>query len=556
VTENFKSLVSISIEQSNQKDISWKFPEEKCDISQKALIARGRKYARLLSDRGVGEQDRVGLLLNNSMDYVALLLGVWSLNAIAVPLRPISGMFFDYKSYLMHVQDNCQFATLIFTNDTKRENITTWENHSGKTGYYLKDLVEQVETTTELTSSTPNSPDSLAVIQYSSGSTGQPKGVMVTHRMVIEQLHMLKDAFEVGVGIGTLASSASWLPFNHDMGLFIGILQPLFLGAHNILSTPRYFMFKPHRWYQLLAENKANLCFSTNTAMASTLPMLKRLSPETDLSSLYIYFGAEKLSDVVLKNAYKTFKQFKMTPKNFLQGYGMAEYTLGCTGTRRDEITVISAFVHDDNCVEICGANTQAAQSYTSCGDIFINTKVGIYGENDQLVDALTLGEIRVAGNSLMGGYYNNEDISKKALRTGMLHTNDLGFMYNGELYFHSRKDDLIIIGGKNIVPDDIELNVENLDFVKAGGTALISTEKENGEYVLRLLVEQKPSSAEELQNFRKKIQEQVYKGNGVLLNHITFCERGTIETTSSGKKRRKVIRERFTTGKVNSIEA
>lgn len=538
---------------SNRKMPIWRFPEEKKELPLSELYRQAIKYTRTFAALGVRSGDRVGFMLNNCSDYVAFMLAIWKIGAVAVPLRPQAGLQFDIHAYLSKIELNCRFALIIFNDDASDDLMTAWTALSGKQGRRRAEFVAKELRSAQFHAFDPK-PEDMAVIQYSSGSTGEPKGVIVTHGILMEQVRQIDTEYRIGCNEAGIASSGSWLPFNHDMGLFIGILYPLFSWCDNILASPRYYMFKPKRWFTLQAEYRVELNFTTNLAMANSIRSLSQLDPGTlDLSRFYLYLAAEKVSPVILKKLYDILKVFHMPEDHFKVGYGMSENALGITSTKRGSIKTACIRVGEDS--SVCTANREEvdALDVVSVGGPHIGTTITVRDDAGRVLPEMMLGEICIAGPCVTPGYYRNREATDAAFVNGMFKTRDLGFFLNEELYFYSRKDDMLVIGGRNISPEDIEDCAEELEHIASGGTVLIDTENAtSGKNALALLVEvDHGHGTMDLVDRQRMIQAEIFRKKGVLIHKVDFCGKNSIEKTTSGKKRRKAIRERYLKGEL-----
>jgi acyl-CoA synthetase (AMP-forming)/AMP-acid ligase II len=397
-------------------------------------------------------------------------------------------------------------------------------------------------------------PQDIAIIQFSSGSTGDPKGVIVTHAMMMAQLQYIEHNHAHSRGT-KVASSASWLPINHDMGLFIGVLAPVFSGCDNLLATPAYYMKNPPRWFALLARHRVDFTFSTNSVLASSLSTLRRLQkqPDTDLSKLHLYIAAEKVSPLIVRRTWNTLAQFGCPQQNVHVGYGMAENALGATYTTAGPIAMHWFVLHADGRLSLSDSSDPRAFELASIGIANDDHRITVRDRDDNVLPELRLGEFSIESPCVSPGYYNDPQTTALKLKAGRLRTGDLGFQYHGEFYFYSRRDDLIIAGGRNVVPDDVEMTVETLDFVRPGSSALLAIEDPgSGVTQLHLLIEGDARLAEEeIESGRIRLRRQILHAHDLLLRNISFCAKGSVEKTSSGKKRRKVIRQRLLQGEL-----
>src|ERR1700677_3523464 len=198
--------------------------------------------AAALTERGVAAGDRVVVMLDNGSAAVCLLLAIWQLNATPVPLRPVAGSGDWFRSYLAEIDRLCDVRLVV-------------TEHPLAVGCGKPIVpVSALQCTTGSPMRHHARTQSLALIQFSSGSTGQPKGVMVTHQMVEEQVRQLVDNYVLAGGDGPPTSIASWLPLYHDMGLFIGLLLPLYLGVDVMVAPPAFYLRNPPRWFRAMAD--------------------------------------------------------------------------------------------------------------------------------------------------------------------------------------------------------------------------------------------------------------------------------------------------------------
>ena len=554
-----RNINTLLFDKNHMGSAIWRFPGEAISVTVSELGKRVKDYAQVLRKNNIGKGDRVGFILDNSYDLVCLLFAAWHLNAVAVPLRTRSGRYHNYQAYLGNCDQVCGFKLIIFEADTVAEELSDWVIESNKSVLSIEEIASTV--VSNLSSQGPEaaaiSAQDIALIQFSSGSTGDPKGVVVTHAMIMAQLQNIEDNHARSRG-HKVASSASWLPINHDMGLFIGVLSPIFSACDNLLVTPSYYMKNPPRWFELLSNYKVDFTFSTNSVLASSLNSLKRLhksSPENtdkgqivNLSNLHLYIAAEKVSPIIARNTWNFLSKFGCLKENIHIGYGMAENTLGATYTTSGPIKMHWFVLNKNDTLSLSNESNPHAFELASIGIPNDHHTITVRDRHDLILPELVLGEFSIESPCVSPAYYNNPQMTEKKLKAGRLRTGDLGFAYNGEFYFYARLDDLIIIGGRNVVPDDIEATVETLKFVRTGGSALLGVEHpQTGVTQLQLLVEANAClSAEKIASQRIEIRQHVLEVHDLLISNVCLCTKGSIEKTSSGKKRRKIIRQRL----------
>jgi len=554
-----ETLVEIAEKHVLTKRPTWRFPSEGLELSLEELYRISLQYAQKLAVLGIGHQDRVGLILDNSSDYVALIIALLKLNATIVPLRPKWNKHTKSDTYLTKCDDVCDFKLVLYEDAALASVFESWTDKTRKLALSL-----------DAFKLSPAHPDSyphplthshdIAVLQFSSGSTGQPKAVIVTHGMVMTQLVNLVENHTRSRRGTPVASSASWMPIHHDMGLFIGVLKPLFVGCDNLLAPPSYYMRNPGRWFSHLSAHRVDFTFTTNSALATTLNMVARKLQGTDISldALHIYIAAEKVSPLMMRRCYEILPQLRMPMDQLHVGYGMAENALGCSCTKTPTINIIRCLIDDHGHVVLVTADDSRSDAIelVSIGTPDNLHEITVRDEDDRILPELHLGEINIAGPCVSPGYLNNDEATRRAFIDGRFRSGDLGFFYAGELYFYGRRDDMITVGGRNIVPDDIEGLAEELPFIRPTTTCLIAVENNStGTMELVLLVEMSSlTSAETLKDYAMTVQRHIYSELVVLLTRVLFCPKGTIEKTSSGKKRRKVIRTRLMNNQLETI--
>jgi acyl-CoA synthetase (AMP-forming)/AMP-acid ligase II len=558
VTDNIMATIIQSIKNSlGRRAPEWRFPAENLTLTLAQLDQQADRYARLLMGLGIRVGDRIGLVLNNGSDYVAMLMAVWRLNAIAVPLRPRGSKNTQSDQYFQNCDRVCEFSLIIYGDEGITAPSIEWLTESSIFVLSLESFKALPADLTEVAFDSP-SRDDIAILQFSSGSTGQPKAVIVTHGMVMVQLKNIDVNHASFRGNVSTVSCASWMPMNHDLGLFIGVLLPLYTGCDNLLAPPGFYMRNPARWFELLAQYRVDLSFTTNSALSTTLNSIRRSLGQAppDLSRLHLYLSAEKVSPVMLRRCYDLFPSVGLPVANLHVGYGMAESALGCACTRNATLRMMRFVVTPDQRLIPVSENLPDSVELVSVGIADNGHQITIRDSADRILPELFLGEINVEGPCVTPGYYNNPGKTHEAIIGKRLRTGDLGLISDGIIYFYSRKDDMITIGGRNLIPDDIEQSAEELFFVRPTGTCLVATENTaTGNAELVLLVEGNHfSEADTLGKQAASIQSQVFRAMEVLLTRIVFCKKGEIEKTSSGKKRRKVMRSRLVNNQIETL--
>jgi len=338
-------------------------------------------------------------------------------------------------------------------------------------------------------------PESLAVLQYTSGSTGSPKGVMLSHGNLIANSRLILDAFQPqGEIVGM-----TWLPTYHDMGLVGGVLMPMFIGRQNVLMSPMTFLQRPARWLQGISNHRVTISGGPN--FAYQLCVDKVMDDEmqgVDLSCLEIAFnGAEPIRATTIDAFVDRFSKFGFQRSAFLPCYGMAETTLIVTGGPKETRPVMQTFNGsslDNRKVAPVQAGDTCGRRLVGCGRILPGEKVIIVdSESRRKLAEDEIGEIWIQSPSVGQGYYQRKDATDLTFgaRTSdgegpFLRTGDLGFIYEGQLYVSGRLKDMIIVRGVNRYPQDIEETVERAaSVVQAGSVGAFAMEHEGREQLV-----------------------------------------------------------------------
>ncbi len=407
------------------------------------------------------------------------------------------------------------------------------------------------------------SPDTIALLQYTSGSTSDPKGVMVRQRNVMANL----EAIRVGFGIDwqvhdreETAGGVFWLPFFHDMGLIGGILEPLYVGGRTVLMSPRSFLQRPLRWLQAISDYGAMITGAPNFAYQLCVD---RISPEQtdklDLSRWRIAFsGAEPVLPRTLNDFASRFAACGFSSAAFYPCYGLAEATLlaaGGDGPGEPEfLTVDRESLGTGNPIVLAGGRGAAFQKLVSCGTPSLGTELAIVDLKTGLeVEPRTVGEIWLRGKSVTTGYWNRDEENAEQFnasladgRGGFARTGDLGFVHEGQLYVTGRLKDVVILRGRNLFPQDIEATTRETIGPEGGQAAAFAIDGGRGEALA--IVAELPRRFDEggAADLVRAIRRAVIDVHEVDPRSVWLVRQATVPLTSSGKIQRSRTREMF----------
>jgi acyl-CoA synthetase (AMP-forming)/AMP-acid ligase II len=401
-------------------------------------------------------------------------------------------------------------------------------------------------------------PSMLALLQYTSGSTGNPKGVMVNNRNLMRNSEFLRQCFK----LSGQSISVSWLPLFHDMGLIEGVLQPLYTGFPGILIPPVACLQRPIRWMNAFTRYKGTHGGAPNFAydfcVDKTTPEERQ---QVDLSSLHtLYNGAEPVRMETLQRFIEAYKPFGFRPEKFFPTYGMAEATLIISGGDTDkEPTTISLRKEgiEKNRIIIAGKNEKNSIPQVSVGHPWIDTQAVIVNPDTCCRAAADeIGEIWLSGSIIAQGYWKNPAATHSFFEAYIvdskegpfLRTGDLGFIHEGELYVSGRLKDLIIIRGKNYYPQDIELIVEKCHpAIRPTCCAAISVDMDNRERIVVIAeVERTYLKNLDTEEVFDAIRQAVSEEFELEVTGIQLLRTASIPKTSSGKIQRSACKKGF----------
>ena len=430
--------------------------------------------------------------------------------------------------------------------------------------------------------------NSLALLQYTSGSTTAPRGVMVSHGNLLQNSAHIRQAFETTRD----TISVTWLPAFHDMGLTNGVIQPVFEEGRCVIMPPQSFLQRPVRWLQAVSRYKAYISGGPNFAyeMCARKVTAEQRSA-LDLSNWKVaYNGAEPVRADTLKRFATTFASCGFLPKFSYPCYGLAEATLIVSGglVKEEPVSCMTqARALEHNGVVETSDPQSNYRTLVGCGRAMTGTKVAIvHPESSTACAQDEVGEIWVSGPSVAQGYWNRREETELSFHayladTGegpFLRTGDLGFVRDGELFVTGRLKDLIIIGGRNLYPHDIELTVEQSHAgVRPGGCVAFSVDVADEERLViaaeverRYQLERHQANGEspgnshgsypnghpsaDLDAVVRTIRRAVAEEHDVRVHAVVLLRAGSIPRTPSGKVQRSVCEARFRDGALGKL--
>ena len=522
-------------------------------MSYEALDHHARAIAATIQAQGVKPGERVLLLFSPGLPFVQAFIGCFYAGCIAVPIYPpAQGKLLDKAQRII---ENSQPELVLMTADHLAK-FADPEQTSTPTFAQIPCIpIDAIELSSSNTwHPVAISGNEIAFLQYTSGSTMHPKGVMIGHHNLLDNLNKIYTSFSMNEETVIF----SWLPPHHDMGLIGCILTPIFAGLPVIMMSPFSFLQNPLSWLKNITKYKATISGSPNFAYDYCVKRIKEEKKEgLDLSSWLVAFnGAEPVRKETLEHFYHAFKDYGFRQEAFYPCYGLAEATLlvsgGIPGTRYRTVT-LAKDEYQDHRVHFAEEKSPDSHSLVSSGKMIQTIRI-VNQDTCILCDADQVGEIWVHSESVPQGYWQQDKETKHAFNGKIkgdtskflyLRTGDLGFIHDEELYVTGRIKDLIILYGKNHYPQDIEYSVLHSPLHHRLGKCAAFVMQVDHEYKLTVMCEVKDrfmdkDTQEELFN---SIFELIYQIHQLEIHTLVFIPLKAMPHTTSGKIRRNFCR-------------
>lgn len=522
-------------------------------ITYAELADKALQVSAALIAKTVEPGDRVMVVLTPGLDLIANFMGVIYAGAsVTLAAPPTNGK--QLESFLAIAEDLMPKA--VITSSNLLEKLTAQIGVDALPDSLAILTIEDILHEPNRKRVAEIDPENTVLIQYTSGSIGKPKGVMISHKNIMHNSMIIQQSFfHTSKSRGLI-----WLPPYHDMGLIGGIIQPIYAGFLTTLMSPRTFVQRPFRWLNLIGKKKVTTSGGPDFAYDLCI---KRISAEEraqlDLSSWQVAFnGAEPIKASVLKRFTETFAPADFTIAKFFPCYGLAESTLYVTGINKLESPVIlkanqAALLENRFEPEEEGPHLELV----SCGVTYYDATMKIVDpETRQICRHREVGEIWVASNSNGQGYFNKpvETAETFAAQTepsdGLtyMRTGDLGFTHRSQLFVTGRLKNMIIVNGKNHYPQDIEQTaLETHSGLAPGKSAAFGVTTETGEKLV-LVQEVKRKAMKEIDSkaLINEIMTRVFDRHDIPISTILLMEPGGVPITANGKVRRAVCKKQY----------
>lgn len=514
-------------------------------VSWAQILDDALRLASVLTERGAAPGAHVAILGTTSRSLTTTIQATWLAGATAMVL-PLPMRLSSVEEFITQTRRRitaADTALLVIDDDL----AAFYEPDATDPPIALmKDLFDASALKKADAFSVPSiDPDALAVLQFTSGSTSDPKGVMLPHRTVLANL----DGAISAAAITGDDVAVSWLPLYHDMGLIGLFTLPMVAGIDLVLASPQDFMASPARWVQWISEFHGTATAGPNFSYALAARALRRAS-NLDLSSWRLALnGAEPVNPATVRDFLAAGAPFGLPETSAFPAFGMAELAIAGTfpapnsGMRVDPVDT-RVLESDRYARPVADENAEGARGFAFLGKPIPGLEIRIADtETGSAMRDREVGELEIRGTSVTPGYYKRPEDTAATFRGEWFRTGDLGYTVDGELVLCGRIKDVIIVGGRNVFPEDVERAVERVDGVRPGNVIAFSITTDRGKERLVVVAETK---ADDHATMRADVSKRVQESVGLPTDDVVLVLPGSLPKTSSGKLQRSLCRTRY----------
>jgi fatty-acyl-CoA synthase len=521
------------------------------------LRSRALSTARKLISSGLKRGDRVAVIAETGPEFMTVFFGCQYAGLVPCPM-PYTMYIGGKDAYIERVTGMLRAAAAcaVITTSDLEGHIRSGAEAAGVSKVLTHEELQGLPES--LVKLETFGPDDVAYIQYSSGSTSEPKGVLITQRAIMANtVGMLRDGLQVTPN----DRAFSWLPLYHDMGLVGFCLTPL-MGqvSADYISTPS-FARRPALWLRLMSENRSTISSSPSFGYELAAKRINGEAITLDLSNWRAAgIGGDMVRADVLKRFGETLSVAGFNEKAFMPGYGMAESTLAVSFADVNQpirIDTIDKAAYKNSRLAVPAKPNQAkdtVRSFVACGKALPGHEMQIRDDNGRMLNEREIGHVFVSGPSLMSGYFHDGAATDAVISAdGYLATGDMGYLLDGEIVITGRAKDLILHNGRNIWPQDIEWAAEQVEPLKSGDVAAFAVEGEDGDDDVVVLVQCRLTEVVEIEKLRREVSSVVHQSAGVECLVVLVPPR-SLPFTSSGKLSRAGAKQKFMSGELAEI--
>ena len=519
-------------------------------ISYRSLLHGAGGYAEALVQAGVGTGEPVVIILQHGRALIETFFGAILCGAVPSIMPFLSEKMSPdrYRQALSSLMEITQPAAIITYPDfVSQAQRAVRSAHRDCTILLPSGVTPISEWIFEGLPGGKCSADDLALLQHSSGTTGLQKGVALSHRAILNQVYSYADA----IHMTEEDIVVNWLPLYHDMGLIAGFLMPLLLRATLVLMSPFDWVRAPHRLLQAVSRYRGTLSWLPNFAYNFCAQKVRdRDMGGVDLSS---WRAVINCSEPMRWRSHELFLErfggYGLRREALATCYAMAENVFAVTQGGIDHPVVVDEVDRKAMQEQVARPAQRGSERMMnlSAGRPILSTEVRILDEERRDLPERHIGEIAIKGTCMLSGYYKRDDLTEQAFHEDWYLTGDLGYLANGELYVTGRLKDLIIVGGKNIYPQDLEELAGEVFGVHPGRVVAFGVFNETlGTEEIVIVAEVDTDDPQERRRIAEEIRQEIAHGSDVTLRYSWIVDRKWLIKTSSGKLARRANREKF----------
>ncbi|MFS2223856.1 SDR family NAD(P)-dependent oxidoreductase [Pantoea sp. B65] len=533
-------------------------------ISYAQLLQDARAVCRGLEQQGVTRHAQVIIQLNDNLQFLTSFWACQLGGYIPVPLHCVTSN--ESAKKLLQVYRQSQHPILL-TALPHLDNIASFAADQQEsqqiecireTALIFDELYADGASDDIIAIPAAGYRQKIAFIQYSSGSTGKAKGVVLSHENVLSNIR----AIGAGMRITGCDKTLSWLPLSHDMGLIGFHLVPLIFGCDQVIIETASFIRRPACWLELVSQTHATVTASPNFGLKHLLKQvpLEKIAPLQLTSLRLIFNGAESISYQVCHDFLAAYRPYGLNDNCLFPVYGLAEATLAVTFPEPGASLTVTTFLRESLAPgqqaialsEAAASERQDTITLVAVGTAVAGCKVNIISPQEQICAAGEVGYITIKGNNVTRGYYHQTEIVASPLSNNYgLNTGDIGLFYQGNLYITGRLKELFSVNGRNYYPTDIEQYVESLNITGCSDIAVLGVINPQGQDEVICFVRFKQALAEFVP-LRREIASAIASGFQIEMTHILPIKK--LPKTTSGKIKRTLLQQRYLSGQFADI--
>jgi len=562
-THTLRTVAQAIEDAASQSSTGYRFLEESPDVAPFSSYAdvehASARFGGAMQAMGLKKGDRIALILPDNSDFVFAFLGAVRAGIIPVPIYPPTGLgkLAGYLENTLHIVEKSGSRVILTSAEIKRLLGTIQVSSSGLDKVVA---VEGIRGSREALRPEKIGLDDVCFLQFTSGSTARPKGVTLTHGNLASNVRAI---MQLGLGVtDAVDNGVSWLPLYHDMGLIGFVIAPIYHQNSITFLPPLLFLKRPARWLEAVSKYKGSISFGPNFAYALAVKRIKESEMEgLDLSSWRVAgCGAEPIRAENLRAFAQKFSRIGFDERAFVCCYGMAESTLAVsfsqiwTGVRTD--VVDGETLWSKGRAEPAEEGAPGASGIVECGRQFEGHEIKTFSPDDaesaRPLPEREVGELRIKGPSVMTGYWNDPEVTKRSFAGSFLRTGDLGYIADGKVYICGRSKEVVIVNGRNYYPQDIEWEASQVEGVRKGNVIAFGTMKGPGDRE-RVVITFETAVSDEAgkKRLEAEVRKAVQQAVSLTVDDIVPLAPGVLPKTSSGKLQRAKTRELYESGEL-----